>query len=145
MPVPLAAPWKRGAAFLLDLAMAAPLATLSPPAAVGVFVLAGTLFEASPWQASAGKRWLGLRVMQAQGRRVTIARAAARHALRAVPVALLALDLPVEAATAFALLGIPALAGRDRRTLWDRLAATTVFALPLGFPAHPPHRANPSS
>ena len=58
------------------------LAMLWPP--VLVFALAGLAFhgafEASPWQATPGKRWLELRVVDARGGRVGWPRALLRHA-----------------------------------------------------------------
>ncbi len=70
MPLKYAAPWKRGAAFLLDAALVAPLALLAPLAGAGALALSGALFEASGWQATPGKRWLGLRVIEAEGRQI---------------------------------------------------------------------------
>jgi hypothetical protein len=67
MPLKYAAPWKRGAAFLLDAALVAPLALFAPLAGAGALALSGALFEASGWQATPGKRWLGLRVIEAEG------------------------------------------------------------------------------
>jgi uncharacterized RDD family membrane protein YckC len=142
MPLKYAAPWKRGAAFLIDAAMAAPLAGVSPVAAAGVLALAGTLFEASTWQATPGKRWLGLRVMEAHGRRVDWRRAAARQAVRALPLALWTIQPHWEwlaAAACGALIG--AVGGRGR-TLWDRAAGTSVIAPPLGAEAQEPYGAN---
>ncbi len=139
MPLKYAAPWKRGAAFLVDAAMVLPVAGLSPLAAVGVLALTGTLFEASPWQATPGKRWLGLRVIEAEGRRMTWRRAAVRHLARAVPLALLAAGEPVSAAVAAGLCVVPVLSGARRSTLWDRLAGANVIAPPVGAWAAPPH------
>jgi len=68
MPLEYAAPWRRGAAFLLDAVLVAPVAVWAPLAAVGVWAVTGALFEASSWQATPGKRALGLRVMEAEGR-----------------------------------------------------------------------------
>lgn len=139
MPLKYAAPWKRGAAFLVDAAMVLPVAALSPLSAVGLLALTGTLFEASPWQATPGKRWLGLRVMEAEGRRMTWRRAAVRHVARAVPLALLAGGEPVSAAVAAVFCVVPVLTGARRSTLWDRLAFANVIAPPVGAWAASPH------
>lgn len=84
------APWSLSHAMLGEPAIAAAahalaaavLAMLWPP--VLVFVLAGLAFhgafEASPWQATPGKRWLELRVVDARGGRVGWRRALLRHA-----------------------------------------------------------------
>lgn len=132
MPLKYAAPWKRGAAFLVDAAMVLPVAALSPLSAVGLLALTGTLFEASPWQATPGKRWLGLRVMEAEGRRMKWRRAAVRHVARAVPLALAAAGEPVLAAVSAGLFVAPLLAGPRRRAMWDRLAGASVISPPVG-------------
>lgn len=141
MPLKYAAPWKRGAAFLIDAAMAAPLAGISPVAAVGVLALAGTLFETSTWQATPGKRWLGLRVMEANGRKMDWRRAAARHAVRALPLALWTLQPRWEWLAVAACAALIGAFGRRGRTLWDRLAGASVIAPPIGSRAHDPHGA----
>ena len=121
--------------------MAAPLAAVAPPAAAGVLALTGALFEASAWQATPGKRWLGLRVMEASGRRVGWRRAAARHLLRAAPLLWWTLAPGWAPAAAALLLAAPGLGGRWRRTAWDRLAGTSVFAPPVGGREGKPHGA----
>ena len=45
----------------------------------GTGLLCNVAFEASPWQATPGKRALGLRVVDGEGRRIGIARGALRH------------------------------------------------------------------
>src|SRR5690606_36780709 len=45
----------------------------------GVGLLYNVAFEVSPWQATPGKRALGLRVVDGEGRRIGVARAALRH------------------------------------------------------------------
>lgn len=142
MPLKYAAPWKRGAAFLMDAAMAAPLAGISPVAAVGVLALAGTLFEASAWQATPGKRWLGLRIMEANGRKIGWRRAAARHAVRALPLVLWTVQPRWEWIALAACGALAGAFGGRGRTLWDRVAGTSVIAPPLGPETQPPHGAN---
>jgi uncharacterized RDD family membrane protein YckC len=142
MPLKYAAPWKRGAAFLLDAALVAPLALFAPLAGAGALALSGTLFEASGWQATPGKRWLGLRVIEAEGRRVDLRRAAVRHFVRAAPLVLAAVDQGGGALALAVLLAMPALAGGRRRSLWDRVSGTSVIAPPIGPAVPPPHRVD---
>jgi len=74
----LADPRQREAIAALSDAIAA---TVFPPLlATALLALAWfALSEASPWQATPGKRLLGLRVVDAGGARIGLARAAARH------------------------------------------------------------------
>lgn len=132
MPLEYAAPWRRGAAFLLDAVLVAPVAVWAPLAAVGVWAVTGALFEASSWQATPGKRALGLRVMEAEGRRVGWRRAAVRQVAKLGVVAAVAGGAGWGWAVAFAALAAPAVGGGRRRTVWDRVAGTSVFAPPIG-------------
>nr|WP_273544257.1 RDD family protein [Luteimonas saliphila] len=84
-----ATPLDLARAWLDDPRQRAAIAALSDALAATVFpplLLAALLalawfaaFEASAWQATPGKRALGLRVVDARGTRIGIARAAARH------------------------------------------------------------------
>jgi uncharacterized RDD family membrane protein YckC len=139
MPLEYAAPWKRGAAFLLDLALVAPLGWLvSPAAALGAGALLAALCEGSEWQRSPGKAALRLKLIEHQGRRPGPMRAAGRSVLkywslflcldpwmsgRFAPRTILYL-LPM--LSALALLQM----ARRRRTWWDRLCGTSVISLP---------------
>lgn len=142
MPLKYAAPWKRGAAFLLDAVLVAPLALFAPLAGAGALAVSGALFEASGWQATPGKRWLGLRVIEAEGRRVELRRAAVRHLVRAAPLVFAALGEGTAALALALLLAAPALAGGRRRSLWDRVSGTSVIAPPIGPPPPRPHRVD---
>lgn len=142
MPLKYAAPWKRGAAFLLDAALVAPLALLAPLAGAGALAVSGALFEASGWQATPGKRWLGLRVIEAEGRRVDLRRAVVRHLVRAAPLVLAAVEQGGGALALTLLLTVPVLAGGRRCSGWDRVAGTSVIDPPIGAPPPPPHRVD---
>ncbi len=48
-----------------------------------------TVLESSPWQATLGKRWMGLRVYDANGGRLTLRQAAARNLLKDGPFVVL--------------------------------------------------------
>ena len=93
--------WRRLAAYAIDYllvfvasgVLAAAAQARRPhrrePAAAVLAVLAGyflycTLLESSPWQATIGKRTLGLKVTDLHGERVGFARAAARFVAKAV-------------------------------------------------------------
>ena len=84
---------------------------------LGVGALWFVGFEASPWQATPGKRLAGVRVDATDGARLPFARVLARHAAGALSWMLLNLG--------------HALAGwrRDKRALHDLLAGTRVLAL----------------
>jgi uncharacterized RDD family membrane protein YckC len=139
MPLEYAAPWKRGAAFLLDVAIVAPLGWLvSPAVALGVGAIVSAVSEGSAWQRSAGKAALGMKLIEHQGRRPGYGRAAGRSVLkywslflcldpwmsgRLTPRTILYL-LPLLAAVALLPLA------RRRRTWWDRVCGTSVISLP---------------
>jgi uncharacterized RDD family membrane protein YckC len=50
----------------------------------------GTLLESSPWQATLGKRWMGLRVYNSQGSRPSLLQAAGRNLVKDGPFLALA-------------------------------------------------------
>lgn len=90
---PYAGFWRRLTAFLVDLAMLTAIAyglsyLLSAPFAVlaglAVFLVYFTLFEASAWEATPGKKLLGLRVLDLDREPLSWQRALARNALKAV-------------------------------------------------------------
>jgi uncharacterized RDD family membrane protein YckC len=54
-----------------------------------VWVVYCVVLEASPWQATAGKRLLGLRVVDEQGRRLTFGRSLGRNAFKIISYAAL--------------------------------------------------------
>lgn len=85
--------WKRVWAFLIDLAVFAvifwALAQLMNEFTVSMALLViiwlyYALLESSPWQASLGKRLMGLKVVDKRGRRLTFAKASKRMLLRLV-------------------------------------------------------------
>lgn len=84
MPLEYAAPWKRGAAFLLDLALVSPVAFAAPDglALAGVLALGSAACEMSGWQRTPGKAALGMKAIERHGRRVGAGRALARSALK---------------------------------------------------------------
>lgn len=92
-------------------------ATVLPPLLLAALLALAwfALFEASPWQATPGKRLLGLRVVDASGARIGPARAAARHLAGAL--SWLTLNLG----------HLLALAPPARQALHDRIAGTRVL------------------
>lgn len=132
MPLEYAALPKRGAAFLIDallLAPAALIASQSAPLAGAAAALWWAAFEASPWQASPGKRALGMRTIQAEGRRVGFGRALARSALKALPLAFIPIS-PWAAAAVGLVAAALVLIDRRRRSYPDLLAGTAVIVPP---------------
>ncbi|HPT29043.1 MAG TPA: RDD family protein [Bryobacteraceae bacterium] len=132
MPLEYAALPRRGAAFFLDALLLTPavlLARESVPLAAAAVVLWWAAFEASPWQASPGKRLLGLRTMEASGLRVGFGRALWRSVVKALPLlGLAAWPWAAAALAAISLLSI--LAGRRRRAVHDLAASTAVIFPP---------------
>ena len=55
-----------------------------------VWIAYGAVFESSTWQATVGKRVMGIRVYGEQGHRLTLLRAAARNLLKEGPFIALA-------------------------------------------------------
>jgi uncharacterized RDD family membrane protein YckC len=128
MPLVYAALPQRGAAFLIDAACLAPLFWAPWQA----WPVAATLwfagFEASPWQATPGKRLLGLRVMEATGRRTGPARAWMRAMLKMGPAL-----LPAPYAAPFYAAAVAGILFHRRRRAWyDLLAGTSVIRPPRG-------------
>lgn len=132
MPLQYAALPQRGAAFLIDALTLSPLAfTPWPWHAVGVAVWLAA-FEASPWQATIGKRLLRCKVMESQGRKVTLGRAVARAVVKSVPVALVQ-PYPYAAATVAALSLVAIVVDRRCRALHDLAAGTAVIRPPKDY------------
>lgn len=107
------------------------------------------LFEASPWEATPGKRRLGLRVVATAGERVSLPQAAARAALKFLPWEIAHTSLwhtpgwprhskPTVAnyagyALVYALSGtyiVTLLTSKMHQTLYDRLTRTRVTLAP---------------
>ena len=132
MPLEYAALPRRGAAFLIDAFVLTPavlLAWESVPLAAVAVTLWWAAFEASPWQASPGKRFLRMKTIQADGQSQGFGRALWRSALKALPLLMMPLwPWFPGALAAFAVLGM--LTGRRRRTYPDLLAGTAVIRLP---------------
>jgi len=132
MPLTYAALPKRVAAFLLDALMLTPavlLARESLPLAGTAALLWWAAFEASPWQASPGKKLLGMKTMEASGLRAGFGRALARSALKTLPLVVPGV-WPWVAATAVTLSAAGILFDRRRRALHDVLTSTAVIAPP---------------
>lgn len=132
MPLEYAALPRRGAAFLIDAVLLAPaalLASQSPVLAGAAAVLWWTAFEASPWQASPGKRLLGMRTIEADGRRVGFGRALGRSALKALPLAAVPV-WPWAAAAVGAAAAVLILVDGRRRSYPDLLVRTAVIVPP---------------
>ena len=136
MPLQYAALHYRGAAFLID---ALPiLLTFWLPLPLYMIGLGWTIvyatFESSPWQATWGKRLFGLRVMEAEGRKLTFPRAFVRSALKLLPFMIFPFG-----GTQAALLIIATVLGitlhQRCRAWYDLLACTSVFKLPAGYRA----------
>lgn len=122
--------WRRFAAYAIDyllvligtavLGAAATLAGLAGDGArLSLIALAGyflycTLLESSPWQATVGKRALGLKVMNRRGERIGFARAAARFVAKLLSVLTLCLGYLLIVVT------------RRRQALHDLIAGTLV-------------------
>ena len=122
--------WRRFAAYAIDyllvligtavLGAAATLAGLAGDSArLSLIALAGyflycTLLESSPWQATVGKRALGLKVMNRRGERIGFARAAARFVAKLLSVLTLCLGYLLIVVT------------RRRQALHDLIAGTLV-------------------
>lgn len=117
------------------------------------------LFEASRWQATPGKRWLGLRVVTTEGKRLGLGRAVARNVLKLLPWEAAHTGLyqmpgwPLEPqatpvsftlfSAAYLLAGLflaTALGSEIRQTLYDLLTRTRVVA-DLGASARPARTA----
>jgi uncharacterized RDD family membrane protein YckC len=110
-------------------ALAAQLAMLALWLALGVFAVAAAWFiasEASPWQASPGKRLLGLRVTDVDGRRCGPGRTTLRFFAGVLSWALLNLGHAMAAFTP------------GKRALHDLIAGTRVELAPGAKPAMPP-------
>ena len=153
---------RRAAAFLLDLAIAGvavvvllqlvldPMRQALGPGwmRVGAFYVAYVLltvslpvwlyfagYESSPWQATIGKRWLGVRVASVDARPVSFLRALVRTGVKLLPfeIAHISVALPanpfIDAITGE--LTIPALGSMHAAGLAGLLAALLLFGLLL--------------
>lgn len=84
---PFAGFWRRGVAFTVDIFIAAAVSILLSdltggnfePFIVLIYAAYLTGFESSEWQASIGKRIMGLKVIDERGERLTISRAMGRN------------------------------------------------------------------
>lgn len=121
-PLDLARTWlddprQRAAITALSDAIAA---TVFPPLLLSMLLALAwfTMFEASTWRATPGKRALGLCVVDARGTRIGIARAAARHLAGALSWITLNIG------------HLLALVPPRRQALHDRLARTQVIQNP---------------
>lgn len=92
---PYAGFWRRGVAFSVDMFIAVAVSMLLSDITGGTFeplialIYAGYLtgFESSEWQASIGKRVMGLKVVDERGERLTISRALGRNFAKALSAA----------------------------------------------------------
>src|SRR5574338_941771 len=145
MPLAYAGFWRRTAAFLFDFAVmwalfaftisafprAKPQTRYIATIPAAVYLI---LTESSRGQASFGKRLMGIRVMEAQGRRVSLVRATVRTTLQFAPWLALISGRPWLVTLAVipyvaALVGI--LLGRRHRSWYDRLSGTAVIRPPV--------------
>ena len=78
----------------------------------------GTLFEASSWQATPGKRLMGMRVVTPEGGRLTLSAALGRNLVKSLGLA------------ACSLLAFTVLTDSQQRGVWDRVAGTRVVPAP---------------
>jgi uncharacterized RDD family membrane protein YckC len=147
MPLEYAAPWKRGAAFLLDLAIVSPVVFAAPDglAVAAMLALGSAACETSGWQRTPGKAVLRTKTMERHGRQVGSVRAVARSALKSWALFLFVWGW-LGPKTGFweggnvwktvlyflplALLGISIAADRRRRGWHDRICGTSVISLP---------------
>ena len=137
MPLAYAGLRKRAGAFFWDaLILALPTAAVAwaaPLCAAIPAVLYYIALEAAPRQAGVGKRRLGLRVIEVNGRPVGPGRAAARAVLKILPWAAMAARSPWVlgvAAVLFALILLALVHGPSYRTWYDRLSGTSVICIP---------------
>lgn len=144
MPLAYAGFWRRSVAFVVDLAVMWLLFALTmsvlghaSPAARYVATIPAAAYlvltESSSAQASPGKRLVGIRIMESNGRRVTLLRAAARTVLQFAPWLALISGSPWLVTLAVvpyvvALAGI--LVGGRHRAWYDRVSGTAVIRPP---------------
>jgi uncharacterized RDD family membrane protein YckC len=144
MPLAYAGIWKRAGAFSVDFVILVACVTAtellfaeSTPVSKILSTLPAALYfvvtEASPWQASLGKSLFGLRVMEANGRRVTLIRSAVRTACKLAPWLAIVSGNP----TLVMLAVLPYVAGlagillnRRHRAWYDLVSGTAVIAPP---------------
>jgi uncharacterized RDD family membrane protein YckC len=74
--------------------------------------------ESSAWQATVGKQWVGLKVIDVRGEKISVFRATGRHAAKCLSAAICFLGF------------VMALFNREGRTLHDLLAGTRVVRKP---------------
>lgn len=120
--LPVAGFWQRVAAFVVDLVILVPLsqlvqATFTVVLFAGVLVWWGyfTLFECSGWQATPGKRLIGLKVTDVNGVHIRHGRATARFFSKLLSAAILGLGFLLPAFT------------RHKQALHDLVAGTLVL------------------
>lgn len=117
----LAGFWRRVAAFLIDLLLLVPLSLLVQmemlPILGGVITwwLYFSLFESSPWQATLGKRLVGLKVTDVNGVHLRFGRATARFFAKPLSGAILGIGFLLAAFTP------------NKQTLHDLIAGTLVL------------------
>lgn len=83
--------------------------------AIGLGWIYGAGLESSPWQGTLGKQWLGIRVVDLQGKRIGLFRATGRHAAKYLSAVTCLLGF------------LMALFGSRGLALHDRLAGTRVI------------------
>lgn len=144
MPLAYAGFWRRVAAFVLDLTVmwalfavtmsvlghADPISKYVATAPAALYLI---VMEASRGQASLGKRLVGIRVMEANGRRVTPARAAVRTVLQLAPWLALISGVPwliTLAVVPYVVAVAGILLGKRHRSWYDRLSGTAVIRPP---------------
>ena len=115
--------WKRLAAWVIDTVIVHSVSGLVIAGTFGIGILAVFLlpwvYEAwllsSDWQATVGKRALGMRVIDLQGRRITFARASGRHFAKYISAFLLGIGFIIVAFSS------------KKQALHDMLAETLVI------------------
>jgi uncharacterized RDD family membrane protein YckC len=115
--------WTRLAAWVIDIVIVYAVSGLVIAGTFGIGILAVFLlpwvYEAwllsSDWQATVGKRALGMRVIDLQGRRITFARASGRHFAKYISAFLLGIGFIMAAFTS------------KKQALHDMLAETLVI------------------
>lgn len=102
-----------------------------------VFLLYYPLLECSAWQATLGKRLLGVRLALAEGRRLTFVRALGRHLAHVGLVLATLVVFPLLPLIVFAVNAGLLAFGPRRQTLHDMLAGVRLVRVPRRAPAAP--------